>query len=336
MRHPADHPRYQIRRTDIGSLDSRAKARLSQPPYSFARGCKNSNDRFTTSYNRKDHIQKDTSVYQCQNMIKLIASDLDGTLVSGNMSDLPAGFPEVVRELKKRDILFAAASGRQYHNLRRLFREVKDEIAYICENGALTVYQGEVLDKVEIPLETAIPIIRRLEKEPGTEVLVSGAFTSYIRPKEPLFEQYIRNMGNQYKIVPDLADIGEPIIKLALFEKEGTEERDRQAYWQDQFTRSDVFPWDVKVVTSGSLWLDFLFPDAHKGVGIQALSNHLGIRREEILSFGDNYNDIEMFRASGVSVAVENARPGIKELCDHTAPSVMEFIDHMLKTGFLL
>lgn len=266
-------------------------------------------------------------------MIKLIASDLDGTLVSGNMADLPEGFPEVVRKLKKRGIVFAAASGRQYHNLRCLFHEVKDEIAYICENGALTVYQGEVLHKVEIPLETAVPIIRRLEAEPGTEVLVSGAFTSYICPKEPLFEEYIKDMKNQYKVVPDLTDIGEPVIKLALFEKEGTESRDRQAYWQSQFARSADFPHDVKVVTSGSLWLDFLFPDAHKGVGIRALSKHLGICQNEILSFGDNFNDIEMFQESGISVAVENARPGIAELCDDTTPSVMEFIEHLLQAG---
>ena len=257
-------------------------------------------------------------------MIKLIASDLDGTLVSGNMAALPEGFPDVVRELKKQGILFAAASGRQYHNLRQLFHEVKDDIAYICENGALTVYQGEFLHKVEIPLDTAVPIIRRLEEETGTEVLVSGAFTSYIRPKEPLFEEYIKNMKNRYKVVPDLTDIGEPIIKLALFEKEGTESRDRQTYWQSQF------PPSIKVVTSGALWLDFLFPDAHKGVGIQALSKSLGIHRDEILSFGDNYNDIEMFKASGISVAVENARPGIKELCDHTTPSVMDFIEKIL------
>lgn len=269
-------------------------------------------------------------------MIKLIASDLDGTLVSGNMADLPAGFPDMVRELKKRGIIFAAASGRQYHNLRRLFHEIKDDIAYICENGALTVYQGEILHKVEIPREAALPIIKRLEAEPGTEVLVSGAFTSYIHPKEALFEKYIDDIRNQYKVVPDLTAIDEPVIKLALFEKEGTEERDRQSYWQSQFARSESFPFDVKVVTSGTVWLDFLFPDAHKGVGIKALSDHLGIRREEILSFGDNYNDVEMFQTSGISVAVENARPGIRELCDYTAPSVMEFIENILKTGFLL
>ena len=131
--------------------------------------------------------------------------------------------------------------------------------------------------------------------------------------------------------MPDLTDIGEPIIKLALFEKEGTESRDRQPYWQNQFKRSDTFPYDAKVVTSGAYWLDFLFPNSDKGVGIRTLADHFGFRREEILSFGDNFNDIEMFQASGISVAVENARPGIAELCDDTTPSVVEFIEGMLK-----
>lgn len=269
-------------------------------------------------------------------MIKLIASDLDGTLVSGNMAKLPAEFPALVKKLKQKGILFAASSGRQYHNLRVLFDEIKDDIAYICENGALTVYRGEILHKTEIPQEAAVSIIKRLEEEPGTEVLVSGASCCYIKPKEPYFESYIKGIHNHYKVVPDLTDIGEPIIKLALFEKEGTEDRNRLPYWQSQFMPSEAFPYDVKVVTSGSLWLDFLFPDAHKGVGLQALANHLSIRREEILSFGDNLNDIEMFKASGVSVAMESARPGIAELCDYTTPSVVEFIEHMLKTDFLL
>lgn len=257
-------------------------------------------------------------------MIRLIVSDLDGTLLPNDAVKIPEEFIETIKELKEKGILFAAASGRQYYNLQQLFSEVKDDIAYICENGALTIYRGKILKRVEIPQDTANRIIRRLEKEPGTEVLVSGTYISYIHPKEACFEEYIRNMRNQYQVVPDLTAIGEPAIKLALFEKEGTENRNRQEYWQAQF------PPGVKVVTSGSLWLDFLFPDANKGVGIRALAGHLGIRKEEILSFGDNYNDLEMFEASGLSVAVENARPGIRELCDDTAHSVNDYVRKLL------
>ena len=63
-------------------------------------------------------------------MIRLIASDLDGTLL-GKDKKVPEEMFSLIGELKKKGILFAASSGRQYANIRRLFEPVKDEIAYI-------------------------------------------------------------------------------------------------------------------------------------------------------------------------------------------------------------
>ena len=80
-----------------------------------------------------------------KSMIKLIASDLDGTLLQNGSQVLPDGICDQIRRLKEKGILFAAASGRQYANLRRLFAPVQDDIAYICENGCLVFYQGKLL-----------------------------------------------------------------------------------------------------------------------------------------------------------------------------------------------
>lgn len=262
-------------------------------------------------------------------MIKLVASDLDGTLLQNGSNKVPEEFIKTIQEMRKNGILFAAASGRQYHSLRRIFQGVEDEIAYICENGALTIYKGEILNRVEIPAKLAREMIQTIQSEPGTEALVSGTYTSFIHPKEEGFEEYIRQMGNQYKVVPDLMNIGEPYIKIALYEAAGTENRERHIYWQNKF------PAPVKVVTSGALWLDMLFPNVHKGVGIEALSTSLGIKKEELVSFGDNYNDVEMFEASGISVAVENAKPGIKKICDYITPSVNEFCKNHLPSAIL-
>lgn len=69
-------------------------------------------------------------------MIKLIASDVDGTLIQDSTPDLYREMVETIYKLKKKGILFCAASGRQYFSLRNVFRDVADEIAYIAENGA--------------------------------------------------------------------------------------------------------------------------------------------------------------------------------------------------------
>ena len=76
-------------------------------------------------------------------MYKLIASDVDGTLIKDSTPDLYPEIIETIKELKQKGILFCAASGRQYHSLKNTFREVAEEIAYIAENGAHIRYGHE-------------------------------------------------------------------------------------------------------------------------------------------------------------------------------------------------
>ena len=68
--------------------------------------------------------------------IKLIAADMDGTLLSSR-KQLPKGFFPLVCTLKKIGVRFAPASGRQYYNLYEQFGEIADELMYISENGGM-------------------------------------------------------------------------------------------------------------------------------------------------------------------------------------------------------
>ena len=77
-------------------------------------------------------------------MIKFIATDLDGTLLT-NDKRLPAEIFGLIRAMSERGILFAPASGRQYANLKKLFAPVADKVVFIAENGALVKYRGETL-----------------------------------------------------------------------------------------------------------------------------------------------------------------------------------------------
>ena len=76
--------------------------------------------------------------------IKLVASDLDGTLLLNGAQKLQPQTCGLIRRLREeKGILFLAASGRQVDNLERLFAPVKDEIAYLCENGCLCFCGGK-------------------------------------------------------------------------------------------------------------------------------------------------------------------------------------------------
>ena len=66
--------------------------------------------------------------------IKFIATDMDGTLLCDN-KQLPSDFYEVFQQLQQKNILFSAASGRQYQSLVNTFEPVKEEMVFIAENG---------------------------------------------------------------------------------------------------------------------------------------------------------------------------------------------------------
>ena len=69
-------------------------------------------------------------------MIKLIASDIDGTLVTDGTNKVNPEIFEVVLKLKEKGIQFAAASGRHWVSIERLIEPEKERIVYLSDNGA--------------------------------------------------------------------------------------------------------------------------------------------------------------------------------------------------------
>ena len=74
--------------------------------------------------------------------IRLICSDIDGTLLQYGKKELEDEIFEQIRELHRRGILFCPASGRQYTSLRKLFAPVADCCVFLCENGGV-IYKDE-------------------------------------------------------------------------------------------------------------------------------------------------------------------------------------------------
>ena len=97
-------------------------------------------------------------------MIKLIASDLDGTLLQNGAQELTPRAIDLVRKLTEKGIYFVAASGRQYANERRLFAPVRDDISYIAENGSVCIHKGKVISRGIIEDDLAFRILREIKQ----------------------------------------------------------------------------------------------------------------------------------------------------------------------------
>lgn len=247
-------------------------------------------------------------------MIRLIASDIDGTLLPSDSRQLPEELFSLIRQLKQRGILFCAASGRQYPNLKHLFAPVWQDMLFICENGALVMQGTALLEQLPMPRQQGLALIDAILASPGCEVQVSGRECVYISPRSPGFADHIRNhVKNEVVLCEDFSAIEEPFLKISINMADGVDDETLARFsadWSDQFN----------VALAGRCWLDFTVAD--KGQGLAALCRHLEIPTTDVAAFGDGYNDLQMLRVAGSAWAMESAADAVKAAAGRTCRRV--------------
>ena len=256
--------------------------------------------------------------------IKLLASDLDGTLLQNGALTPSNEAYDLIRQLQQKGIVFAASSGRQYHSLRALFAPIADEIAYVCENGALVMYQDKILYSSKMDEQLTNEMLDFLKIHPEYQTVISGARSSYTSDKTPQVAKMMRECYHYaIKEVPDLYNLPEPIIKFSFYKEEGMNEEDFKLIRKHFGNRATV-------ATSGITWIDTMEKNIDKSVGMKALADALNIDMKDCMAVGDHYNDYEMLQKVGHPVAVNNAQPGILEICPQKTPSVEALIKTLL------
>lgn len=257
-------------------------------------------------------------------MIKLIASDLDGTLLKNGAQELNPRIYNIIKKLKEKNIYFAAASGRQHYNLKLLFEPVKDDIFYIAENGSLCICGKQVISRGLIERNLGLRIFQAVRERGGCHCLLSCESACYTDSKNPEFIRHIQNvLRYDLRVVDDLSNVTEPFLKVAICDFTGTD--NIEAYFQE------LFEDEIKVVTSGMIWIDFIAPNANKGSALSDLAAYLGIEPDECMAFGDQYNDTEMLQFAGTSYAMADGAPGISDYATNVTDCVEDVLEDFLK-----
>ena len=254
-------------------------------------------------------------------MIRLIASDLDGTLLDEN-GRLPADTFQLIRELDTCGIRFAASSGRQYGNLLRLFAPVADKMAFVCENGAFCVADGQEAGVIAIPREVADEIIADI-KDLGMNLLVSGKHTCYMLDCNRKYtDDIIYRLRNTVTIVSSVEEITEPILKVS-----GQIDTGVACLAPDLLRR-----WGNRVTAtvSGRDWFDFTI--ANKGMGLEKLMRHMGLQKEEVAAFGDNFNDETMLDSVGHAFIMQHSDPALHKPQYHICQKVLPVLRALVET----
>lgn len=255
--------------------------------------------------------------------IRLIASDMDGTLLDGN-SKLPDEFWPLMHELAVRDIAFVPASGRQLATLDTMFSGTDAGHSYIAENGSIVTFHGQVVSTTCIDMPTVnemIDVTRRVSSDGSYNLglVVCGQNSAYVERTDAEFYAEAHKYYAQLEVVDDLkqAAAHDNVLKLATYDF-----TDISAFVDDQVPHLRQ---SHQVAESSRHWVDMMNPVANKGRGLTALQESLGIGPEHTVVFGDFLNDLELFDHADYSYAMANAHPDATARARYRAPSN---IDH--------
>lgn len=240
----------------------------------------------------------------------LIFMDIDGTLVARDQKISPRT-KSVVADLQKAGHQFYIATGRKYSSASEMAKKLNKKTQVIASNGS--VYSiNEKLHKKHLSDE-ALQFVYQTISEHQLPIFFFGEHTIFYNQQLPNYLQKndqsrIGSTEEDFLLINSLDHlmaVSHRIINGIIIadEREAELEEVRKILAQSNLLSvSSSHPNNIELIPLG----------VNKATAIQAVQKNLAIPRENIISFGDGLNDLEMLQASGVSVAMGNAVAELK------------------------
>lgn len=266
-------------------------------------------------------------------MIKLIASDMDGTLLNEKHS-IDKETVEAIKKAEEAGIIFAISTGREYDTVESLLKENNIRCQCVLMNGAeYRDEDGNILEDINIDQKIATKIIQILQREKVSARIFTnkGIYTTDTK-EEALKEMTFRTKSFN----PEFTE--EEAIEIA----KGLPYFVNLKYISnlDEFFSSDIeirkfvaFHNDIELINKmkkiigeiEDLAVSSSFRDnievthitAQKGIMLAKVAEKMGFKKEEVMVLGDSFNDYSMFTEFTETVAMGNAIPEIKEIAKY-------------------
>lgn len=248
------------------------------------------------------------------NTVKLIAADMDHTLLTEN-GELPPHFDHYIRELDKIGIDFAIASGRPLYTLNGIFSELKHIMTFISDNGGVISYKGEIIFKSLLKPIDYQSMIRFVEDETDGIAILCGLDSAILSEKNKPFESFLRTFYSKITFVENLDQADVEADKFTIY----FPNEDSKEYYEKVF--KSEFSNDFSVTVGDTVWIDIMNCGINKGTAMNLLGERLHICSSQMMAFGDTYNDIEMLQAVKYSYIVKNAAADMKQYANFITDS---------------
>jgi Cof subfamily protein (haloacid dehalogenase superfamily) len=260
--------------------------------------------------------------------IRLVVLDIDGT-INGDSNQVKEPVKQAIAAAQAKGVKVAIATGRMYRSALRFHQEIESDAPLISYQGALikNPQTNELVGHWPVDLEYALSLIDDFAEYADTGKLSVHLYINdelYVRQITPQTKAYAQRsnveaipVGDLRQFLIEQAPTNPPTKVLALSDDPDLITLLLTALKQ-RYT-----PGQLYLTKSVATFFEATNPIANKGTAVQHLAeNILGFERDEVMTVGDNFNDLEMIEYAGIGVAMGNAPQGLKDLADWVAPDV--------------
>lgn len=251
------------------------------------------------------------------NDCKLVAIDLDGTLTDSEKNIPKQNFDALMR-IQRKGVKIVLASGRPKYGIQKL----SDELQMPEYNGFVLAYNGAtvidcssntIISSISLPRQV-LPSLCETAKELNVAILTYDAPNDLILTeiRDNKWIEYVAWLNNRMKIkyVENLNEAAPNELPKCLMVGEPNRMAEVEPIIRQKYPQIDAY-------RSSSYILEIVPKGIDKAKILSSLVDNLGLNSNQVVAFGDGYNDIEMIRYAGLGIAMANGCDEIKQIADY-------------------
>ena len=219
---------------------------------------------------------------------------------------------EKIKQINENGIPYVLVSARMPKGMTAIRAELEAKSPMICYSGALVVDEEDhPIYSVAMPQEVAMKLCRRVyELNPKISVNIYTNDEWLVKDKK---EYWAAQESDITGVIPQEVSFEDEEVYKEVHKVLCMGDKEDIAALEQQLVKE--FP-QIRIYRSKDTYLEIMSMKASKSDAIHMLKDHFHVKQEEIMAFGDNFNDIDMIRYAGLGVAMGNAADEVKEAAD--------------------
>ena len=251
-------------------------------------------------------------------MIRLVASDMDGTLFDRPMH-VPEETFDAIRQLADVGIRFCASSGRRSNELEELFAPVYDEMDFVASNGAEVVIGGRRADWEIFPHDGLMQLADVVNQFDILHLLAHTDDLTYVMDdSESKYRRYPKRPDDRRRFVHARPDAETHVYSGVIICEDPARVPDLVYALGVEMGDVFTFAW------TGSRGIDYMPTYVSKANGIRKVMRHYGLAPDEVMAYGDSMNDYDILRFVGHPVVMGNGLYGVRQIAERVIGTNVE------------